>query len=136
MDKYIDIEKLKDGKDYPLFLRNDTFRVEKAENTKEFGYWAKIPVRDVYGGVWVPVKPHEEIKLTYNIKDSKIVRKDYVFEFHLSVSKEVEPVEAYRGAIGIDLSLNKFAYLRQVVRPSEPLPRHPYRQCTGQVLLS
>ncbi|OKY79091.1 MAG: hypothetical protein BTN85_1597 [Candidatus Methanohalarchaeum thermophilum] len=57
MDKYT--EKVKESKEYPLHLRNDTFKVEKAENTEEFDYWAKIPVSNVWGGIWVPIKPRE-----------------------------------------------------------------------------
>lgn len=47
MDKYMDWGHLKDDKEYPWYLRNDTFTVEKGENTTEFDYWAKIPVKDV-----------------------------------------------------------------------------------------
>lgn len=39
MDKYAGKD---DGEKKPLFLRNDTFQVEKSENTEEFDYWAKI----------------------------------------------------------------------------------------------
>ncbi len=108
IDKYMDWEHLKD-KEYPWYLRNDKFSVEKAKNTKKFDYWAKIPVKDVYGGIWVPIKPHEEIKEEYNIKDSKVVRREYGFELHLSVSKEVGSVKNYDGVIGVDLGLSKFA---------------------------
>ncbi len=86
MDKYV--EKVR-NEEYPLFLRNDTFRVEKAENTKEYDYWARIPVSDVRGGIWVPIKPHQEISGDMDVHDSKIVRKEYGFELHLSVSFEV-----------------------------------------------
>ncbi|MFW6047999.1 MAG: RNA-guided endonuclease TnpB family protein, partial [Candidatus Natronoplasma sp.] len=74
VDKYTDWEGVKEEKEYPWYLRNDTFSVEKATDSTEFDYWAKIPVKNVYGGITVPVKPHEEIKEDYNIKDSKIVR--------------------------------------------------------------
>ncbi|MFB6182607.1 MAG: RNA-guided endonuclease InsQ/TnpB family protein [Candidatus Nanohaloarchaea archaeon] len=107
MDKYID--KVKEGKEYPLHLRNDTFSVEKAEDTKEFDYWARIPVANTYGKIIVPIIPHQEIKEEYNIKDSKVVKREHGFELHLSVSKEVEPVEAYKGVLGVDLGLNKLA---------------------------
>ena len=109
MDKYTDFGRLKDDKEYPWYLRNDTFSVGKAETTDKFDYWAKIPVKDVYGGVAIPITPHEEIKEDYNIKDSKIVRKDYGFELHLSISKEVKLVETYDGAVGVDMGLNKLA---------------------------
>ncbi|MFW6083579.1 MAG: RNA-guided endonuclease TnpB family protein, partial [Thermoplasmatota archaeon] len=36
VDKYTDWEHLKEDKEYPWYLRNDTFSVEKAENTTEF----------------------------------------------------------------------------------------------------
>jgi len=107
MNKYID--KVKEDREYPLFLRNDTFSVEKAENTSEFSYWARIPVANTYGKIIVPINPHEEIKEEYEVKDSKIVRKPYGFELHLSVSKEAEPVTEYNGALGIDLGLCKLA---------------------------
>ncbi len=57
MDKYV--EKTQND-EYPLFLRNDTFKVEKADETEEFDYWAKIPIAGVWGGVLVPIKPHQE----------------------------------------------------------------------------
>ncbi len=108
MDKYIEKDKLKE-KEYPLFLRNDTFKIEKAKQTEEFDYWAKIPISNVYGGVWIPIKPHQEIKEDYQIHDSKIVKKGYGFELHLSASKTVRPKKEYRGIVGIDLGLNKLA---------------------------
>jgi len=108
VDKYVDWKHLK-NKEYPWFLRNDTFKAEKAENTEKFNYWATIPVASKHGGVIVPIKPHEEIKKEYKIKDSKIIKKNYGFELHLSIEKEVKPIEIYKGAIGIDLGLRKLA---------------------------
>lgn len=86
MDRYV--EKVQ-NEEYPLFLRNDTFKVEKAEKSEEFDYWARIPISNVWGGVWVPIKPHQEIPEDMNIHDSKIVWEEYGFELHLSVSFEV-----------------------------------------------
>ena len=86
MDRYV--EKVQ-NEEYPLFLRNDTFKVESAEKSEEFDYWAEIPIANVWGGIWVAVKPHQEITEDMNIHDSKIVWKSYDFELHLSVSFEV-----------------------------------------------
>lgn len=88
MDRYV--RKAKEGKEYPLFLRNDTFRVEKAKNTKYFNYWVKIPIANHWGGVWLPIKPHQEIEDNWNIKDSKIIKRDNYFELHLVVEKKVK----------------------------------------------
>lgn len=49
MDRYV--RKVNEGKEYPLFLRNDTFRVEKTENTKYFDYWVKVPIANHWGGI-------------------------------------------------------------------------------------
>lgn len=105
MDKYA-------GKDNqenkPLFLRNDTFEVVQRD-TELTEYWAKIPVASTYGRIWIPINPHTEIKEEWEIRDSKIVRKEYGFELHLSISKEVQTQDNYEGAMGIDLGLRKLA---------------------------
>jgi len=88
MDMYV--RKVNRSKEYPLFLRNDTFRVEKAKNTEYFDYWFRLPTKQVYGGVWFPIKPHQEIKESWNVKDSKIIRRNGYFELHLVVEKEVK----------------------------------------------
>ncbi|KXA88498.1 hypothetical protein AKJ57_06835, partial [candidate division MSBL1 archaeon SCGC-AAA259A05] len=99
MDKYV--EKVQ-NENYPLFLRNDTFRVEKAEDTEEFDYWAKVPISGVWGGIWLPIRPHEGIRKDMDIHDSKIVWKEYGFELHLSVSFEV-PFQAPESILAVDL---------------------------------
>jgi len=100
MDKYV--RKVKDGKEYPLFLRNDSFKVEKAKNTKYFSYWFRLPTKQKYGGVWLPIKPHQEIKAHWNIKDSKIIKKNGYFELHLTVEKEVK-IKKSSNILAVDL---------------------------------
>ncbi|PTD93487.1 transposase [archaeon SCG-AAA382B04] len=102
MNKYIQKDELKEEHTYPLFLRNDTFRVEEAKSTKEFSYWAKIPVSGVWGGVWVPIRPHEPIKEEHEVKDSKVVWKPYGFELHLSISFDVAP-QTPKNVLAVDL---------------------------------
>jgi len=46
MDKYAGKS---NGEEKPLFLRNDTFKVEKVKSTEEFDYWAKIPIYNEWG---------------------------------------------------------------------------------------
>lgn len=106
MDKYAGKD---NGEEKPLFLRNDTFRVERAESTEEFDYWAKIPIYDEWGGIEVPLKPHREIKGNWEIKDSKIVKEDDYFELHVSVRFEVEPRQDYQDVLAIDLGESTYA---------------------------
>lgn len=98
----------KEDKEQPLFIRNDTFEVTKRD-TELTDYWARIPVASVHGGIWMPITPHTEIQEDWDIGDSKIVRKDYGFELHLTVKKEVETQKDYEGALGVDLGLKKLA---------------------------
>ncbi|OKY77227.1 MAG: hypothetical protein BTN85_1875 [Candidatus Methanohalarchaeum thermophilum] len=121
MKKYIQKDKLKEQHTYPLFLRNDTFRVEEAKNTKEFDYWAKIPISNVYGGIWVPIKPHEPIKEEHEIKDSKVVWKPYGFELHLSISFEVKP-QSPKNILAIDLGERVMAATVSTADNGNPKP--------------
>lgn len=98
----------KEDKEQPLFIRNDTFEVAKRD-TELTDYWARLPVASIHGGVWIPITPHTDIDKDWEIGDSKIVRKDYGFELHLTVKKEVEEKPEYDGALGIDLGLKKLA---------------------------
>lgn len=106
MDKYAGKD---NGEKKPLFLRNDTFRVEKSENAEEFDHWAKIPIHNEWGGIEVPLKPHREIKEEWEIKDSKIVKRDDYFVLHISVQFEVEPQQDFSNVLAVDLGESTYA---------------------------
>jgi putative transposase len=106
MDKYAGKD---NGEEKPLFLRNDTFQIEKSKNTEEFDYWAKIPIYDEWGGIEVPLKPHTEIQDDWEIKDSKILKKDDYFELHISVQLEVEPWQDFSNVLAVDLGESTYA---------------------------
>lgn len=59
------------------------------KNTKIAKYWARIPVAGKRGGVWVAIKPHEEIKPEYEICESKLIRRNGRFFLYLTVQKYV-----------------------------------------------
>jgi hypothetical protein len=62
------------SKEYPLILRKDVIKLVK-QNTKLTQYWFRIPVFGRRGGIWVPIKPHEEIEPSeWNIRESKVIR--------------------------------------------------------------
>lgn len=110
-----------DAKDeQPLFIRNDTFEVTRNEDTELTEYWARIPVASVRGGIWMPIQPHTGIRKDWELCDSKIVRKDYGFELHLAVKKEVEEKSDYDGALGVDLGLRKLATATDVPLSDTP----------------
>ena len=90
-------------RDEPLTLRNDAFRIERRD-TDLVPYWAKIPTKQRYGGVWVPLEvPYRyyDILEEWTIKDSKLTKEDGDFYVHINVKTEVETYEP-RGVIAFD----------------------------------
>ena len=107
-DAYVDTDNLRDDHDYPWFIRNDKFDVGvdvEQHDTDLTNWWLKIPVSQVWGGVNVPIQPHDEILDEADVKDSKIVQRDGDYYAHLTVQQEVEVSEKYDGAIGVDFGI-------------------------------
>jgi len=101
-DAYIDTENLRGDHEYPWFIRNDVFNIEQ-HDTELADWWMKIPVSQVYGGVNVPINPHEPIPDDSEVKDSKIVKEDDEYYAHLSVKQSVELQDEYDGVLAVDL---------------------------------
>ena len=100
-DAYIDTEKLRDD-ECPWFIRNDVFDVEQ-HDTELADWWLNVPVSQVYGGVNVPINPHESIPDDAEVKDSKIVKEDGEYYAHLSIKQRVELQDEYDGVLAVDL---------------------------------
>ncbi|RLF89019.1 hypothetical protein DRN43_04625 [Thermococci archaeon] len=83
-------KKIKKSREYPISIRNDLLKIEKRP-TKIVKYWARIPVKGQYGGVWVAIKPHEDFPdlSTCKICESKLYRKNGKFYLNVTVEKEV-----------------------------------------------
>jgi putative transposase len=94
------------GQEYPMFLRNDVFKFEKAK-CGMFDYWFRCPIKAKRGGIWLPIKTYNIDLKDCKIKDSKIVRKiskknrEY-FELQLTVEKEFQPINT-SNVLAIDL---------------------------------
>jgi len=84
-------KRLKRNKEYPLILRNDSYRV-KIQDTKLVKAWIKIPVCDVWGGIWLPVKvPDYQIPLLeLTLKEGKLIKRGDDWFVHIVVQKEIE----------------------------------------------
>ena len=95
-------KKVKPNREYPLSVRKDLVRVKKKE-TKLVKYWVRIPVAGRRGGVWLPVKPHCEFPESYEICESKVLKKDGKFFIHITIKKEVEIKTSYSSVLAIDI---------------------------------
>ena len=88
-------KKIKEDKEYPLSIRKDLIKVEKRD-TKIAKYWARIPVAGRRGGLWVAIKPHQDIPEDVEFGESKVLRKDGKWFLHLTIIKDVD-VREIRG---------------------------------------
>lgn len=76
---------------YPLILRNDTIKVEKAREARWSRWWFRIPVANLWGGLWCPLQvPNcQESLLGLNLRECKLIRRGDLWCLHITVLKEV-----------------------------------------------
>lgn len=91
----------KDHKGPSVWLRNDSIKLGKG-STRITSNWIKISVKAKRGGIWLPVKPHEEIPSDVKIADSQLIKKGDDYWIHLVIKKEVPEISC-SNAIAIDL---------------------------------
>lgn len=99
-----------ENKDYPWFVRNDVVEIEyphslEQHETELSNWWLELPVSQVYGGVRVPITPHESIPNNADLRDSKIVKDDGDYYAHLTVQVERDINEEYDDVIGVDFGV-------------------------------
>lgn len=101
-------KRYKPDKLYPMILRNDCVRIEKAKDTTWAKWWFKVPVANLKGGVWCPVElPDSQMELMgLKIKECKLIRKNGYWSVHIVVEKDV-PINGLipqcKNVVGVDL---------------------------------
>ncbi|KXA88899.1 hypothetical protein AKJ62_04205 [candidate division MSBL1 archaeon SCGC-AAA259D14] len=86
-------------------MRKDLIDLKIMDNVVS-KYWLKVRVGSVYGGINVPLKPHIQIPVQGGGVDhceSKILKKDGEFYFHLTIVKTVQAEKSYSGLLAIDI---------------------------------
>ena len=95
-------KKIKSRKEYPINLHNKFIKVEE-KDTKLTKYWIRIPVKGRRGGIWLPMRPHQDIPKDVKIADSKLIKKGDTYWIHLTIKKEVTQIKSYSNILAIDL---------------------------------
>jgi len=98
------IEKTKDGKEYPLVLRNDVYKTEN----KLTSFWLRVPIGGVKGGVWVPIKPHMPLSCDIQLREAKIVRRGNEWFVYVTVQAEI-PMRKASSILAVDLGIHNAA---------------------------
>ncbi|MBI2938750.1 MAG: IS200/IS605 family element transposase accessory protein TnpB [Thaumarchaeota archaeon] len=108
----------------PIYLETQDFRL--IDTKKKFARWfVRIPIRKGVA-VFAPLRMRKRDSLelpSVKIHDSKLVKKNGMFELHLSVSKEVEMNYAYRSVFGVDLGERVMATAVLSSDASNPAPK-------------
>jgi len=127
-DRYYD--EIEEGKEYPISVRKDLIDVRRTDN-RIAKYWLTVRVASVYGGINVPLKPHKSIPVEgggVEYCESKILKKDGEFYFHLTLVKTVKPREEYSGLLAIDIGQK---YLAVSVASHRDRPKFQGREIRG-----
>ncbi|KXB05775.1 hypothetical protein AKJ49_00045 [candidate division MSBL1 archaeon SCGC-AAA382A03] len=122
--------KIKDGKEYPISVRKDLIDLKIMDNVVS-KYWLKVRVASVYGGINVPLKPHTQIPVKgggVEYCESKILKKDDEFYFHLTIEKTVQAKSSYSGLLAIDIGQK---YLAVSVASHRNNPKFQGREIRG-----
>ncbi len=101
-DRFYDT--IKEDKEYPISVRKDLINVQECESDIA-DYFVKIPTKQRYGGLKLPVKTHTEIKDDWEIGESKVIKREESFYINITVSIEAEEETSINGIYGIDLGL-------------------------------
>ena len=102
----LDLDDLKDGKAYPIFLRKDLIEIKDC--TSDIAdYFFKIPSKQRRGGIKVPIKTHMKIEDNHEVCETKFLKLNGRFLLHIMIKKDVFVQKCYDGVLGIDLGLRQ-----------------------------
>jgi len=101
-------KRFKPHKKYPIILRNDSIKVERAKETSWSKWWFRIPIANVRGGVWCPIQiPNNQSELLgLKLCESKLIWKKDHWSIHIGVEKEIPDINVMpqcRSVLGVDL---------------------------------
>jgi len=109
------IKQPKEGKEYPLILRNDVYRAE----TKLTEYWLKVPVHGVRGGIFVPIRPHISIPSDVKFREAKIIRRKDEWYVYITIQAEVRERKT-DSILAVDMGMHNIA---TTVNSNDPKPK-------------
>jgi len=112
------IEQPKEGKRYPLILRNDVYKIDRAK-TKLTEYWLKIPVHGVRGGIFTPIRPHIPMPTNVRFREAKIIRRKGAWYVYITVQVEVSERKT-NSILAVDMGIHNIA---TTVNSNDPKPK-------------
>jgi len=75
----------------------------KITNNKLTPYWFRIPVHGKRGGIWLPVRPHEKIDSSWEIREAKVFKRKRQFWIYIIIRKEIQLKTSYSSVLALDI---------------------------------
>ncbi len=95
---------------YPMVLRRDCFRLEKARHTTHSGWWLKVPVSAIRGGLWLPVElaPSHATLLDdpdLSLREARLIPRRGHWAVHIVVERSVPApsLESHPNVLAVDM---------------------------------
>lgn len=112
-DWYRDKRKQPKEIDYSMSVSNQRVKIVKNTN-KLSNCWFNFPTKQKYGGIWLPIRPHQDISDDEKFSETKILKKGDDFFVYLTIKKEIEPKKEYDDILAIDLGVRNIASVVQM----------------------
>jgi putative transposase len=90
------------NKKQPMPLHNQSTKL-KISNSKLTPYWFKVPIKGKRGGIWLPIKPHENIDFSWEIREAKVFKRKKDFWIYITIRKEVHLKTSYSSVLALDI---------------------------------
>jgi putative transposase len=89
-------------KKQPMSLHNQSTRFKITDN-RLTPYWFRVPVKGKRGGIWLPIKPHENIDSSWEVREAKLFKRKKDFWIYITVRKEVQLKTSYSSVLALDI---------------------------------
>ena len=89
-------------KKQPMPLHNQSTKF-KITNHKLTPYWFRIPVKGNRGGIWLPIKPHEKIDFSWEVREAKVFRRKKDFWVYITIRKEICLKTSYSSVLALNV---------------------------------
>ncbi|MEM3555903.1 MAG: transposase [Candidatus Micrarchaeia archaeon] len=84
----------------PLHNRSTKFKIT---NNKLTPYWFRVPVYGKRGGIWLPIKLHENIDSSWEVREAKVFKRKKDFWIYITIRKEVHLKTSYSSILALDV---------------------------------
>ena len=84
----------------PLHNQSTKFKITAHKLTP---YWFRVPVKGKWGGIWLPITPHDNIDSSWEIREAKVIKRKKDFWIYITIRKEIHLKTSYSSVLALDI---------------------------------